>query len=210
MDKAFAIFDMDGTLVDSMGYWKNVGYEFLAHRGIRDCPPDLWARISKMTLLGSAGEMIRLFDLPDTPQEIIAAMNGMMARHYQRDISLKPAVPALLERLDRRGTRMCVASATDETLVRDCLARLGVLERFDFILSCEQLGVSKRQSDIYLEAVRRFGCDVSDAAVFEDALYAAQTAARAGFYVVGVYDENASEDWERLKALAHETLLLDR
>lgn len=210
MDKAFAIFDMDGTLVDSMGYWKNVGYEFLERRGIQNCPADLWARISKMTLLGSAGEMIRLFDLPDTPQEVIAAMNAIMAQHYQRDVSLKPAVPALLEELGNRGVRMCIASATDEALVRDCLGRLGVLDRFAFILSCEQMGVSKRRSDIYLEAVRRFGCKASDAAVFEDALYAAQTAADAGFYVVGVYDENASEDWARLKALAHETLILNR
>ncbi len=210
MDKSFAIFDMDGTLTDSMGFWRGVGGEYLESRGITDYPENLWAIMGEMTMLESAGELIRRFGLSDTPQAVIDGMNDLMARHYARDVPLKPGVDALLAELAGRGVSMCVASATDEALVRSCLGRLGVLDRFEFVLSCESLGAGKDRPDIYLEAARRFGCRPEEAAVYEDALYAARTAARAGFYVVGVYDENASKDWPELSRLARETLVLNQ
>lgn len=210
MDKSFAIFDMDGTLTDSMGFWRGVGGEYLESRGVADYPDDLWAVMGEMTMPQCAGEMIRRFGLSDTPQAVIDGMNALMARHYARDVPLKPGADALLAELAGRGVDMCVASATDETLVRSCLSRLGVLERFLFILSCESLGAGKDRPDIYLEAARRFGCRPEEAAVYEDALYAARTAVEAGFYVVGVYDENASGDWPELARLARETLVLNR
>lgn len=207
MDKRFAIFDMDGTLTDSMGFWRGVGGEYLESRGIADYPEDLWAVMGEMTMLESAGELIRRFGLSDTPQAVIDAMNRLMAGHYARDVPLKPGVDALLAGLAERGVRLCVASATDEALVRACLARLGVLERFEFVLSCESLGVGKDRPDIYLEAARRFGCHPEEAAVYEDALYAARTAAGAGFYVVGVYDDSAAGDWPEMLRLARETVV---
>lgn len=210
MDKSFAIFDMDGTLTDSMGFWRGVGGEYLESLGIPGCPENLWAVLGEMTMPEAAGELIRRFGLSGTPQAVIDGMNALMARHYARDVPLKPGVDALLAALAGRGVHMCVASATDEALVRSCLSRLGVLERFSFLLSCESLGAGKDRPDIYLEAARRFGCRPEEAAVYEDALYAARTAAGAGFYVVGVYDENAAKDWPELARLAGETLVLNR
>jgi beta-phosphoglucomutase-like phosphatase (HAD superfamily) len=87
-----------------------------------------------------------------------------------------------------------------------CLHRLGIYDRFEFILSCETVGVGKNRPDVYYAAAQRLGAAPGEIAVYEDSLYAAQTAAKAGFYVVGVYDQNAQNHWEALTALAAETI----
>lgn len=207
MDKRYAIFDMDGTLVDSMGCWRRLSQEFLGSRGVEKIPPEILEQIKPMTMLESAALFIRTFGLSGTPESLTAEMDAVMEGHYRRDILLKPGVEGYLEDLARRDVRMCVASATAERLVKMCLGRLGVLDRFEFLLSCETAGVGKDRPDIYLAAAERLGCAPGEAAVYEDAIFAARTAKEAGFYVVGVYDEWTGDNWERLARLADETIL---
>lgn len=207
MDKRFAIFDMDGTLTDSMGYWKGLAGEYLARRGVRDIPAAFSERLMTMTMAEGAEEMIRRFGLTGTAEEIIAGQNAVMAGHYREDVPLKPGAGAYLRSLRGRGAAMCIASATEETLVEACLRRLGIRGYFQFILSCESIGVSKRKPDIYCLAARRLGAEPGDIAVYEDAPYALKTAKAAGFYTVAVYDGNEKEHWEELKTLADEHIV---
>lgn len=101
---------------------------------------------------------------------------------------------------------MCVASATAEPLMKACLERLDVLADFEFLLSCETVGAGKKQPDVYLESIRRMGAKAAETAVYEDAIYAAETAKRAGFYVAGVQDESNIDCWEKMKRLADEVI----
>ena len=210
MDKRFAIFDMDGTLVDSMVYWQRLGREYLASRGVTEGVDEVLERIKAMTMAESSALFIETFGLPGTPETVEAEMNAVMDEHYRSDIPLKPGAADYLAALKARGTKMCVATATPEPLARACLERLGILELFSFILSCETLQTSKREPRIYLEAARRFGAEPGEIAVYEDALYAARTAKAAGFSVAAVYDRESEEDWEQLRALADEVAELDR
>jgi len=207
MDKQYAIFDMDGTLVDSMPYWRGLYMEYLEGRGVKQIPPDLLERTTPMTVLESSALFIREFSLSSTPEQTAEEMNSLMERHYRADVPLKPGVREYLEALRARGVQMCVASATSEPLVRACLERLGVIGCFRFLLSCEVVGAGKNRPDVYLEAVRRMGAAPAETAVYEDAVFAARTAKNAGFYVVGVYDACSKEDWPELKSLADETVL---
>ena len=186
MDKRFAIFDMDGTLIDSMGYWHALAEEYLRAKGVEDIPADLPQRIETMTMTESAALFRREFGLSATAETLAAEMNAMMEEHYRRDIPLKGDILRELGRLQGRGIRMCVASATAGHLIEACLSRLGVRSFFDFLLSCEEVGAGKDRPDIYLTAAARLGAEPGDIAVYEDALYAARTAKAAGFYVVGV------------------------
>lgn len=206
MDKKFAIFDLDGTLVDSMSYWSQLAEEYLHSRGVAQVPNHILEAIKPMTMEESADLFRRTFGLDISPSHMIAQMESMMNAHYRNDIPLKEGVATYLEQLHQAGTAMCVASATAEPLVELCLTRLGVRHYFQFLLSCETVGVGKTQPDIYLQAAQRLGCAPADAAVYEDAVYAAATAKDAGFYVVGVYDTDAQEHWEELMSLSDEVI----
>ena len=206
MDKRFAIFDMDGTLVDSMVYWKRLGREFLALKGFTEDVDSVLERVKPMTMSESSALFIREFGIPGTPESVAAEMNGMMDRHYREDIPLKPGVASYLEALAARGVTLCVASATAEPLIRACLTRLGVARYFRFMLSCEAVGSGKDHPDVYVEAARRLGAAAGEIAVYEDALYAAKTAKGAGFYTVGIWDDSGRRHWDRLAALADETI----
>lgn len=206
MDKKFAIFDMDGTLVDSMVYWKNLAAEFLTSKGVSHVSKEILEKIKPMTMTESSALFIREFSLEGTPESIAAEMNSRMDEHYCKDIPLKEGVRAYLEQLAQNGTVMCVASATAEYLMDACLTRLGVRSYFQFLISCETVGIGKNQPDVYFESAKRLGCLPCEAAVYEDALYAAKTAKEAGFYVVGIYDESAEAHWNEMQILADETI----
>lgn len=206
MNKKFAVFDMDGTLVDSMGYWQRMERECLLRRGAKAGPrlEALIARLKPMTLLDAARIFIAELGFSGTPDRIVAEMNESMRRHYERDVPLKPGVKEYLCGLVRRGAALCTASATDTPLVELCLRRLGVDREFRFLLSCGEVGASKDRPDVYLEAARRLGSVPAETAVFEDSLSALTTAKNAGFYTVAVYDAASAGDWPALQALADE------
>ena len=204
MDKKYAIFDMDGTLIDSMIFWKNLATEYLSSKGVKQLPEDIPERIKPMTMSESAALFQQEFGLAGDPE---AEMNAMMDAHYRSDIPLKPGVQKYLQTLRSRGVRMCVASATAEHLMEACLKRLGIRDFFEFLLSCETVGAGKRSPLVYQESAKRLNALPTEIAVFEDALYALQTAKDAGYYVVGVYDDSSAKNWQTIEKLADEIVL---
>ena len=209
MDRKYAIFDMDGTLVDSMAYWQDVALEYLDSRGIAKelQTPELMERIKTQTAPDTAALFKELFGIEESIPSIVAQVNRFMALHYQHDIRLKPGVEGYLKMLCGEGVHMCVASATTSSLIDACLTRLGARRYFDFLISCEDVGKSKTHPDVYLEAARRLGASTpQEVAVFEDSIVAAKTAEGAGFYVVGVYDACSDEDWQELQQVSDETI----
>ena len=204
MDKKYAIFDMDGTLIDSMVFWKNLATEYLTSKGILQIPADILEQIKPMTMSESAALFRREFGLTG---DVEAQMNEMMEDHYRNDIPLKPGAWEYLENLHRQGVRMCVASATAEHLMESCLTRLGVRQYFEFLLSCETVGAGKRSPLVYQESARRLGTVPGEIAVYEDALYAVQTAKEAFFHVVGVYDPGSAGNWKTIEKIADEIII---
>lgn len=203
MDKQFAIFDMDGTLIDSMVFWKNLATEYLTSKGVRGIPAEILEQIKPMTMSESAALFREAFGLSGDPE---AEMNAMMEAHYRHDIPLKPGVRDYLRKLHTRGIRMCVASATAEHLMEACLTRLGVRDYFEFLLSCETVGAGKRSPIVYHTSAQRLNAMPQEIAVYEDALYAIQTAKKAGYYVVGVYDDSAADSWQAIENIADEII----
>ena len=208
MDKRYCIFDMDGTLVDSMGYWERLGIEYLVEQGVAEERAErAFGEISSMTLLQAVEFLLETLHLSGTAQEMLDGMQQVMENHYRQDVLLKPGVQTYLEKLKERGCRMCVATATAEPLAHICLERLGIDHYFDFLLSCESIGIGKGSPDIYLMAAQKLGGTPEETAVFEDALYAAKTAKEAGFYTVGVKDNGQRCEWDQLSVLADEALV---
>ena len=207
MDKRYAIFDMDGTLVDSMGYWDSLAEEYLHSQGVKVVPPEILRRIVPMTMAESADLFRQELGLTGSRESIAADMNGLMDVHYHTDVPLKQGAEAYLQALHRRGVKMCVASATAEPLMEACLERLGVRELFQFVLSCDSVNAGKDRPDVFHEAARRMGApSPGQVAVYEDAVHGGRTAKAAGYYLVAVYDDSGKAHWEELKAMADEVI----
>lgn len=184
-----------------MGYWQNLAHNFLARYGITPTPEDL-APLKSMTLLEAAALFLELYQLEGDPEALVTEMEGLIADNYRYDIPLKEGVAEYLERLSRTGVKMCIATATGEALAWSCLERLEVAKYFDFLLSGEVLQLSKKTPELYLMATKQLGSIPEDTAIFEDALFAAQTAKEAGFYTVAVWDNQKPSQWTALTELA--------
>ena len=209
MNKKNAIFDMDGTLIDSMHYWNNLGREYLESKGITQDLEETLREIVPLSMSESASLLVSRYLKEESADKVMDEMNRMMERHYLEDIPLKPRVKKYLNQLKDNGVRMCVVSVTAEHLVEGCLKRLGIIQLFDFILSCETLCTNKREPDIYLKAAACFGEKPGDIAIYEDAVYAVNTAKKAGFFTVAVHDRATESEWERIQELADETVYFD-
>ena len=190
-----AIFDMDGTILDSMPCWETVGLRYLLDRHIPVPDADGLARRLKTTTLPQAAQLYRdEFGITDDIPRICADITAMIARDYRETAPLKPHVRGMLRRMADAGVRMCIATATDRALAEAALDRLGVRGYFSFLFTCQELNTSKREPYIFDRAAQALGTAKTDTVVFEDALHSIQTAVQAGYRVVGVYDRSAEAE----------------
>ena len=184
-----AIFDLDGTLIDSMFIWDTLGEDYLKSLGIE--PEENLAEIFKTFTLEQAAEYYRShYDIELSVEEIIEEINNMVAEIYRTKVVLKPGVSDFLKRLQRSGVKMCIATVTDRLIVEDVLKRLNVREYFSEIFTCAEVGYNKETPDIYREAMKHLGTEKSETVVFEDVIHALKTAKDDGFRVAAVYDEH--------------------
>ena len=195
-----AIFDLDGTLTDSMYIWEKAPLDLVRRYG-GDPPADLSRDLKEMGRREAAEYLQSRFSLPAMPEELMDALNGLVTEEYRSRVPMKPGADKLLSRLDELGIACCIATASEAFQARSAMERLGLWHHFRLAVSCVQYG-GKTRPDIYLEAARRLGTAPAETVVFEDALHAARTAHEAGFRVCGVWDASAEEDQAALRALA--------
>ena len=186
-----AIFDADGTLLDSMGIWDTLGEDYLRTKG-KIPRENLRETFRDMSLLQAACYYRENYALTESPEKIVEELNAMIASFYEKEAPLKEGAAAFLEELCQRNIKMCIATATDHSLIRAALQRCGVLHYFTFILTCGQAGAGKDTPAIYEEALALLGTGKEETFVFEDALYALKTAKTAGFPTVGVKDPSSA------------------
>lgn len=193
------VFDLDGTLLDSMGIWRGAGVVYLKKLGI-EAQPDMAAKILTMTSLGAAQYVKQLYSIDIPAEEIVRGINGVMEEAYFSYIQPKEGAVELLEELKKRGVPMTIATATDRYLVEGGLRRLNMDKYFMGIFTCSEVGVGKRDgADVYEAALRLMGARKAKSWVFEDSPHAARTAAAAGFNVAGVKDIGGGNDQDELK-----------
>ena len=200
-----AIFDMDGTLVDSLMLW-DVRTEAYA----KAYPDKAGVVISEehcrlipvLPLNESTALMHKHYGLGKSADELLERTQKIFFDFYSRQVQLKEGVREFLDALKSRGVRMCLASATPLPLVKAALAHCGIADYFEAVLSCGEIGKGKDVPDIYWMAKERMG-NQPNTWVFEDAYVAVSTAVKAGFPTVAIYDRyNAHQD--EIRALAQE------
>ena len=151
-----AIFDMDGTILDSMGMWKVIDREYLARFG-KEAPADLQRRIEGFSVPETARYFKDTFGIPDSTEEIIAAWNKMAREEYLYRLQLKPGAEAYLRRLRGEGVKLGIATTNYRDLTEACLRRLGILDLFDAVVTSGEIEKGKPDPEIFLKAAEALG-----------------------------------------------------
>lgn len=182
-----AIFDLDGTLLDSMGVWADIDKEFLGRRGF-SVPPDYMEAITPLGFRGTALYTIDRFGLSDTPEGLMEEWSTMAKEKYAHEVMLKPGAEELLWELYEAGVPLAVVTASQPELFLPCLKRNGIADLFSLFLTTDGTGLTKNAPDIWKLAAEKMGLPPEKVVAFDDAAASVRGAKAAGLQTVGVYD----------------------
>ena len=192
------IFDLDGTILNSMSIWDKAGELYLGSLGIR-AEPDLSKIMYSMSMKEGAEYLKNRYQLDLTSDDIINGINNTIEHFYRFQVTLKDGVLQFLEELRKAGITITLATSSDRRIIEAALKRLKVLNYFDRIFTCTEIGESKEKPAIYLKAAEYMKTDIQSTWVFEDALYAIRTAKNAGFKTAGIFDPSSITDQVMIK-----------
>lgn len=195
------IFDMDGSLVDSMWMWRAIDVEYLGSFGI-PLPEDLQSRIEGMSFAETAMYFKEHFPIPDTTEDIMDTWNRMAWDKYLHEVPLKMGITEFLRSCRERGILLGIATSNSRELVENVAKVHNLRDYFTSIITGSEVKRGKPAPDIYLAVARELGTAPSRCLVFEDIVAGIIAGKNAGMRVCAVEDEYSSHDRERKKKLA--------
>ncbi len=195
------IFDLDGTLLDSMPVWNDLLDTMLRKKGIIP-PPDLLDRTKTLGLESCTELVLKEFHLADDPAVVYQMFQDEMEYQYCNHIPLKPGVQEFLDTMYGK-VPMAVATATSRNLVEKALAHHGLNKYFQSITTVAEAGIGKHDPKTFLIAAEKLSLPANACVVFEDSLTASRSANQAGFQTVAVYEASNLHEQEALKQEAH-------
>ena len=201
-----AIFDMDGTLLDSLMLWdvlwSTFSDKYLNDRSFSPSVEDD-KKVRTLTLKDAMLLIHNNYKLGESGEELLSLANSIMIDFYANSVELKDGVREFLEHCKNKGVKMCIASATAPELIYIALKHCDIEKYFLKVFSCGTIGKGKDEPDVFLQAAEFLGAEIKDTWVFEDSLTAIETAAKIGMPTVGIYDKfNYGQD--KIKEIATE------
>lgn len=205
--KKAVLFDLDGTLVDSMWMWKQIDIEFLGRFGY-GCPEDLQTAIEGMSFSETAVYFKERFHIPMTLDEIKACWIRMSIDKYRFEVPLKPGALEFLKYCKKNGIRTGIATSNGRDMVDAVIESLKIGEYLDVVITACEVKAGKPEPDIYLEVARRLLAEPSECLVFEDIPAGITAGKRAGMTVIAVEDDY-SKDMRPEKAAMSDGFIRD-
>lgn len=196
-----AVFDLDGTLLDSSWVWEKVDEKFLGDRGFQ-VPDDYVDEISPLGAERAAVYTIERFGLNEDKDDIVREWIEMAKKEYATEVVCKPYAKEFLEELHKLNIKMAVATSSDRELFMKTLEREGILKYFQKIVTVDEVERGKGYPDIYEEAARQIKVNPHKCLVFEDILAGVTGASLGEFNVVAVFDEKSKHNWEKIKSIS--------
>lgn len=200
------IFDADGTLFDTMDFYEEFAARYVRSLGFEP-EANIREQIRSMTIRECCEYTKEKYHLDKTVDEIYKDLSDMLVTLYDKEAGAKPGVLEFLRYAKDRGIRMCIGTATAKPLVMLTLKALGIEDMFEFVLTCPEVGASKREPVIYNECTSRLGLTPKDVVVFEDAHHAIITAKNAGYRVVAVRENTELKFMDEI--LAHSDIYVE-
>ena len=200
MQKVY-IFDLDGTLIDSMPVGVGIVLGFLDKKGI-SYPDDIVTRLTPLGYKGSAKYIADHLTGGYQVEQIYEYFKAETLRAYGETIPLKANVKETLEKLKAQGCSLNVLTASHQLLTDICMKRLDIYDLFDNAWSIDAFGMSKAEEAIYVEAAKRIGVAVQDCIMVDDNLQVLKTAKKVGMETIGVYDDASKDVMKEMQEVA--------
>ncbi|WP_297130624.1 HAD family hydrolase [Terrisporobacter sp.] len=198
LDFKGAIFDLDGTLIDSMKIWEKIDMDFLNKRNIK-MPADYIEMINSMSFDKVAKYTIDRFGLNEKEEDIIKEWHEMAVYEYTNNIKLKPYVKEYLHKLKHNNIKIGLATTSPKYLYEPVLKNNNIYELFDELVSLEDVTRDKNYPDIYLLTSEKLGVNPNDCVGFEDILIGINTMKKINIKCIGVYDESSLYEIDKIK-----------
>lgn len=192
------VFDLDGTLVDSMPYFTK-GILSIADEAGLEYDGTLIKILTPLGYVKGAEYYVNELGVKDTVENIVSKINSRLIYEYSNNIFTKPFVKEYLFKLHERGARMFVLTASPHSVTDVCLKHNGVYDLFETVWSVEDFGLSKSDTRIFFEVAKAIGCEMGEVHYFDDSLVALENAKKAGFVTYGVYDAQSADELERMR-----------
>lgn len=195
------IFDADGTLLDSMHIWNELGARYLRKKEIEP-EPHLDKILFSMSLEEGCVYLKKHYHLLDSTEEIAEDIIKIMENFYLYEAKAKNGAKDFLLQMKERNIPMIIATSSDKKMIGLAFQNLGIAEYFADIITCTELKTSKRKPDIYLHCAKIIGTKPCNTAVFEDVLHGIKAAKNAGFITYAVEDFSSFDDIAKIKLSA--------
>ncbi len=196
-----AIFDLDGTLLDSMHIWHDVDEEFFRRRNLK-VTPEYIEVIKNMHLKAAAVYTKEKYGIKEDIEEIVEEWLELCAQGYLNDVDLKEGVFEYLKMLHDKGIKMAFATASEKQVCEGVLKKHRIFDFFETFAYVSEINIGKTEPDIYLLAAERMGLTASECIVFEDIIEGIRGAKKGNFTVCGVYDKSSADDEEEIREVA--------
>ena len=196
-----AIFDLDGTLIDSMWVWQQIDIDYLASKNLK-VPDTLKDEISHLSFTQVAFYFKDRFNIDDDIDTILTTWNKMAFNYYSNNVKLKPGVIDYLKYLKNKNIKIGLASSSNLLLIEAVLKSNGIYEYFDAITTTDETKKSKSSPDVYLLAANKLNIPPKNCVVFEDILEAVKGAKLANMAVIAIYDDSSADKKDILSKLA--------
>lgn len=201
-----AMFDMDGTLLNSTKMWQGAAARYITSL-MKTPEPDLGEKTKAMTLPQLCHYLKDEYRIATTEEKVAKGFNTTLREDYLASVDIKEYVPILLEKFKQKGIAMCVTTSTDKSIAEEILTRLGIRDYFTYIVTCEESGGDKEGPEVFLNACSMLGTPKDETIVLEDGILAIRGAKEAGFHVIAVYDESEEEYENEIRSLADEYIM---
>lgn len=195
------IFDLDGTLIDSMWVWKQIDIDYLGKFDAK-IPEKLQSKINGMSFKEIAIYFKKAFGIEDDIETIMNEWNQMAWNKYANDVYVKDGVKKFLDKLKKDKIKLGIATSNSRPLTELVLKHNEIFDKIDYIVTSEEIEKGKPEPDIYLKVAEKLNVEPKYCLVFEDIVTGIMAGKRAGMRVCAIEDKYCKDSYEEKVSLA--------
>ena len=189
------IFDLDGTLVDSMGYWRRVSRDFMKTKGI-DIEDEVQHKMTTMSLVTSLKYLKEYYKLEESFDELYEGFSKTVIDFYSNKVELKDNALEILKYFKDRDKKIVIGTSTAKHFAEIVIKKYGIDKYIEGLYTADSVGYIKGEEKFFTTIADAIGEKKEDIYLIDDSYLALRTAKRAGLETVGMYDENSKDKWQ--------------